>query len=77
MVYRETLVKISEGKGITTNGSKLIFTGNRSFVPGDTVWTDGKYIWIGSSKRWWYVVGRTLLSIYKLIYGRFFIWAGN
>ena len=45
MVYREILAKISEGKGITTNGSKLIFTGNRSFVPGDTVWTDGKYIY--------------------------------
>lgn len=44
-VYMQTLKSIGNGYGITTTGDRLAFTGNRQFMVGDSVWTDGKYIY--------------------------------
>ena len=44
-VYSRVLGSISGRRGITTSGEELILTGNRRFQAGDSVWTDGKYIY--------------------------------
>lgn len=44
-VYSGVLESVSGRRGVTTSGEELIFTGNRRFQAGDSVWTDGKYIY--------------------------------
>lgn len=44
-VYSRVLASVSGRRGITTSGEELVFTGNRQFQVGDSVWTDGKYIY--------------------------------
>jgi len=44
-VYSRVLESVSGRRGVTTSGEELIFTGNRRFQAGDSVWTDGKYIY--------------------------------
>ena len=50
-VYSRVLGSISGRRGITTSGEELILTGNRRFQAGDSVWTDGKYIYGLQSRR--------------------------
>jgi hypothetical protein len=50
-VYSRVLASVSGRRGVTTSGEELIFTGNRRFQAGDSVWTDGKYIYGLQSRR--------------------------
>lgn len=52
MLYLKTVSKIDLGTHsiITTDGSRLYATGNRFFLPGDIVYTDGTYAY-GLQKR--------------------------
>ena len=54
-VYSRVLASVSGRRGVTTSGEELIFTGNRRFQAGDSVWTDGKYIYGLQARRGGYL----------------------